>query len=80
MKDLKKTIAEIVLEELEKKNEKLIELMKNYEDRLELDESDKENFVEETTKVLKEHLGLHDDTESEPTKAETELERMRRLI
>jgi len=71
-------IAEIILEELENKNEKLIKLIKSYEERLDSSELNEEIFIEETERALREHLGFHDDTEL--TKAESELERMRRLM
>ena len=77
-KDLKRKIQEVVLEELEKKNPKLVKLVQEHEKRYddEINE-DVESFINESIDLLMEYLSI----EKKIIKSEeSELEKMRRLI
>ena len=72
--ELKKAIAEIVLEELKNENSKLVKLMQEHEKRYGSEIN--ENFIEDQVNVLLEYLCI----EKKAPVEESELERMRRLI
>lgn len=80
-KNFKRMIQEVILEELEKGNPKLVKLMQEHEKRYtgEITEDVKE-FINESVDVLMEYLSIEKKVIVKNPKEESEIEKMRRLM